>query len=86
MRHILQWFIHLRAHGLRKGDEHPAYTPHGVWHTLPLLASGDRRPGDRIVLLSRSRGGHPLAAISGVAAGAEAVGRRQNRTYVGALS
>jgi len=26
MRHILQWFIHLLAHSLRKGDEHPAYT------------------------------------------------------------
>jgi len=24
--HILQWLIHLRAHGLRKEDEHPAYT------------------------------------------------------------
>jgi len=24
MHHRLQWFIHLRAHGLRKGDEHPA--------------------------------------------------------------
>jgi len=23
MRRRLQWFIHLRAHGLRKGDEHP---------------------------------------------------------------
>jgi len=23
----LQWFIHLRARTLRKGDEHPAYTP-----------------------------------------------------------
>ena len=23
MRHRLQWFIHLLAHGLRKGDEHP---------------------------------------------------------------
>jgi len=34
MRHRLQWFIHLRAH--RKGDEHPTYTPHGVWHTLSL--------------------------------------------------
>jgi len=34
MRHRLQWFIHLRAHGLRKGDEHPAYTPHGVWHSF----------------------------------------------------
>ena len=25
MRHRLQWFIYLRAHGLRKGDEHPVY-------------------------------------------------------------
>jgi len=32
MRHRLQWLaLHLRAHGLRKGDEHPAYTPHAVW-------------------------------------------------------
>jgi len=28
MRHRLQWFIYLRAHGLRKGDEHAVYTPH----------------------------------------------------------
>jgi len=34
MRHRLQWFIHLRAHCLRKGDEHPAYTAHGVWHSF----------------------------------------------------
>ena len=34
-RHRLQWFMHLQAHGLRKGDEHPAYTSHGLWHTLP---------------------------------------------------
>jgi len=27
---------HLRAHGLRKGDEYPAYTPVRVWYTLPL--------------------------------------------------
>jgi len=26
MHHRLQWFIHLRAHGLGKGDEHPTYT------------------------------------------------------------
>ena len=30
MRHRLQWFIHLRAQGLGKGDEHPAYSPRGV--------------------------------------------------------
>jgi len=29
MRHRLQRFIHLQAHGLRKGDEHLAYTPRG---------------------------------------------------------
>jgi len=34
MRHKLQWFIRLRAHGLRTGDEHPAYTPRRVQHTL----------------------------------------------------
>jgi len=39
MRHRRQWFIHLRAHGLRKGDEHPAYAllvEHGPF-TLPYL-------------------------------------------------
>ena len=29
MRHRLWWLIHLRAHGLRNGYEHPAYTPQG---------------------------------------------------------
>jgi len=37
MRHRLQWFIHIRAHGLRKGDEHPAYTPRGVRHSVFYL-------------------------------------------------
>jgi len=36
-RHRLQWLIHLPAHGLRKGDEHPAYTPQTVWHSSHLL-------------------------------------------------
>ena len=36
MRHRLQWFIRLRSHDLRKQDEHPAYTHHGVWSTLYL--------------------------------------------------
>jgi len=31
MRYRLQWFIHQRIHDLRKGDEHPTYTHHGVW-------------------------------------------------------
>jgi len=44
MRHRLQWFIHLRAHGLRKGDEHPACTsPRGVWHPLPFYSQCIRR-------------------------------------------
>jgi len=34
MRHRLQWFIYLRAHGLRKGDEHPAYTAHVLRHSI----------------------------------------------------
>jgi len=29
--------LQLQAHGIRKGDKHPAYTPHGAWHTLPYL-------------------------------------------------
>ena len=35
----LQWFIHLWAQGLSKGDEHPTNTPHGVWYSLPLFCS-----------------------------------------------
>jgi len=38
MHHGLQWLNHLLAHGLRKGDEHPAYTPHGIWHSFTFLA------------------------------------------------
>ena len=40
MRHRLQWFIHLQVHGLRKADEHPAYTPHGVQHSFFISVSG----------------------------------------------
>ena len=47
MRHRLQWFIHLRAHGPRNGDEHPAYTPHGVRHILPYF-SDLGRPNSRV--------------------------------------
>ena len=34
MRPRLQRFIHIWAHGLRKENEHPAYTPHGLWHSF----------------------------------------------------
>ena len=37
MRHGLQWFTHLQVHGLRQGDEHPAYTPCGVRHSSTLI-------------------------------------------------
>ena len=49
MHHRLQWFIHLcglTAHGLTKGDEHPAYTPHGVWQGYEFLAAGPRLCND----------------------------------------
>jgi len=36
MCHRLEWFIHLRAQGLSKGDEHPTNTPHGVWYSTLL--------------------------------------------------
>ena len=32
MRHRLQWFIHLRAHGQGKADEHPTYAHSGMVH------------------------------------------------------
>jgi len=32
--HRLQWFIHLRAQGLSKGDEHPTNTAHGAWYSV----------------------------------------------------
>jgi len=46
MRDELQWFIHIRAYGLRKGDKHPAHTPHEVWHffTCVLYSRFNSRP------------------------------------------
>jgi len=37
MRHRLQWFIYLRAYGLRKGDEHPASLLIGYGTLYPYL-------------------------------------------------
>jgi len=37
MLHRHEWFIHVRAEGLRKGDEHPTNSPHGVWYSLTLM-------------------------------------------------
>ena len=44
MGHRLQWFIHLRAHGLRQADEHPAYTPHGHGTLYLAVRRTSRRP------------------------------------------
>jgi len=43
MRHRLglQWFIHQRAHSLRKGDEHPAYTPRHTRTVVRERCKGD---------------------------------------------
>ena len=45
MRHRLQWFIHLRTHGLRKGDEHlpTLLTGYGTLY-LYLAATAASRP------------------------------------------
>ena len=38
--HRLQWYFHLRAHGLCKGDENPAYPSAGVYpYTVWVLGS-----------------------------------------------
>ena len=37
--HRLKWFIHLRAQGLSKGDEHPTNTVHVVWYSLPFFTT-----------------------------------------------
>jgi len=44
MRHRLQWFIHLWAHGLSKRDEHPAYTADKLCTTLFLSKYNRHRP------------------------------------------
>ena len=62
MRHRLQWFIlHLRAYGPRKGDKHPAYTPHRVWHsfTFPLCVAGSMK---RSCALAWAHSSKPAAA------------------------
>jgi len=50
MRRRLQWFIHLPAQGLGKGDEHRACTPHGAWHTLPFNQDNHNRTLNSIAI------------------------------------
>ena len=41
-----QWFIHLPAHGLCQGDDHPAYTPHTTYSAVCLsCAPSPAAPG-----------------------------------------
>jgi len=42
MRHRLRRFIHLRADGLRKGDEHPAYTLLMENESVPRIIINDK--------------------------------------------
>ena len=43
MHHRLKWFIHLRAQGLSKGDEHPTNTLHTVWYSVRLTVCSKYR-------------------------------------------
>jgi len=54
MHHRLRWFIDIRAHDLRKGDEHPAYTPSGVWHNYLtcIYNAGVMRPSAKWIKLA----------------------------------
>jgi len=42
MRHRLEWFIHLHAQGLSKGNEHPTNTSHEVLFTFTLPSWASR--------------------------------------------
>ena len=46
MRHRLQWFIHLRADGLRKGDGQPVYTPSEYGTLFPTFTTTIRLHND----------------------------------------
>jgi len=37
------WFIHLRAQGPRKGDEHPAWVHLWAWHSITFTAIWHRK-------------------------------------------
>ena len=39
-RHRLQWFIHLQAHGLRKGDEPTLLMGYGIFTIVCMAQTG----------------------------------------------
>jgi len=49
MCHRLKWFIHLRAPGLSKGDEHPTNTPHEIWGMVLFTFVGDTGSGKGLI-------------------------------------
>jgi len=51
MRHRLQWFIHLRAQGLSKGDEHPTNTLRSYGTLYIFMAALRSRCGHYIFAL-----------------------------------
>ena len=87
MRHRFRWFVHLRARGLRKGDEHPACnSPHGdhgwPWDRsrLEVLFHTDGRggawPGAMLLLrlaVRRERSSSHHAALESVSNGTPSI-------------
>jgi len=53
MRHRLQWFIHLRAQGLSKEDEHPTNTRSGVLYFLPSSKAAAWLTDSGLVLINK---------------------------------
>ena len=51
MRHRLQWFIHLRAQGLRKGDEPTLLIGYTVYGTLYLRMWADKQSVQKVGLI-----------------------------------
>jgi len=62
MRRRLQWVIHLRAHGLRKENGHPAYIPDGLRHTLPYLTVRAKDGGGQMSAMLSDEGGNVRGA------------------------
>ena len=55
MRYRLQWFIHLRAHGLRKADEHAprihAVVEYGPIYVYPIRAHATNTDARKLMKL-----------------------------------
>jgi len=47
MCHRLNWFIHIQAQGLNKGDEHPTDISHGAWYSYLFYLDSVTKTGTR---------------------------------------